>query len=128
MLLVLSAAEDPVTFAVPDPLNVLGLMLAMVLPGFGALLLALQVVKLESVGMHSVTLLVEIVIRIVPSAEIEPVSAAPSSKGLFAAGSGLVGDNAGPTCPYLYEGVPVPSVTMASYLRTPLPKSQLMYH
>ena len=116
------------TFVVPLPLKVRGLMLAMVLPPFGALELALQVAKLESVGMHSETLLFEIVILIVPSAAIEPESAAPSSNGLLAAGSGLVAANAGPTCPYLNDGVPLPSVNIATYLRTPLPKSQMMYH
>src|SRR5437870_1628860 len=103
-------------------------MFAIVLPGFGALVLGLQVVKVESVGTHSATLLFEIVILIVPSAAIEPESAAPSSNGLFAAGSGLVAANAGPTCPYLNDGVPLPSVNIATYLRTPLPKSQMMYH
>src|SRR5712692_2017710 len=102
-------------------------MLASVLQALGAFLLAPQVEKSDE-GIHSVTLLFEIVILIVPSAAIEPESAAPSSNGLLAAGSGLVAASGGPTCPYLNDGVPLPSVNIATYLLTPLPKSQMMYH
>src|SRR6266849_4550916 len=52
----------------------------------------------------------------------------PSLKGLFASGSGLVGDKGGPTWPHSKDRAPPESVFMATYLRRPLPKSQMMYH
>ena len=88
---VLSVAVDPVTLTLPVPLNVRGLMFAKVEPRFGAP---------APLKVLSAILLLEIVIVIVPSADIEPESAAPSGNGLLASGSGLVGESGGPTWPY----------------------------
>src|ERR1700682_3002259 len=86
-----SVADEPVTFVLPLPLKVRGLMFAKVDPFFGVP---------APLKLVSATLLFEIVMRMVPSAAIEPESAAPSGKGLFASGSGLVGESGGPMCPY----------------------------
>src|SRR5437763_826303 len=110
---------EPVTLMLPVPLKVRGLMFAKVEPRLGAP---------TPLKVLSATLLFEIVIVIVPSADIEPESAAPSGKGLLASGSGLIGESGGPICPYSKDGVPVASVFMATYFRRSFPKSQMTYH